>query len=209
MRTTTWMLAGLIAFSTAPALAPAYAADGTGLAPSAESWARWQGRLSFGTAAPSWRAGWAEFDTSARKPSRLSLMGDYYLSAPLTGAGSAGGLRATGGVILGPRYQPWLGLAGWGGSSFSIGSRPFGPAAMPFTVDAAGDTATLPYLGVGYTGLSTRSGWSFSADLGLVAQSPGNASRLGRALGGGQSLDDAVRDLRLAPLLQLGVSYSF
>ena len=209
MRTTTWMLAGLIALVTATAPTPGQTADGTGLAPNTEPWARWQGRLSFGTAAPAWRAGWADFNTAGRKPSRLSLMGDYYLSAPLIAMGSAGGLRATSGVILGPRNQPWLGQAVGAGSSFSLSSRFFGPTAMPYTTDPAGDTATLPYLGLGYTGLSARSGWSFSADLGLVAHSPGNASRLGRALGGGQSLDEAVRDLRLAPLFQMGVSYSF
>ena len=208
MRTTTWMLAGLIALATALFNTPAHAADGTGLTPNTEPWARWQGRLSFGTTAPTWRAGWADINPAERKPVRLSLMGDYYLSAPLI-VGSGGGLRATSGVILGPRYQPWLGQSGGASSSFSIGSRFFGPAAMPSTNDPAGDTATLPYLGLGYTGLAARSGWSFSADLGLVAQSPGNASRLGRALGGGQSLDEAVRDLRLAPLFQVGVSYSF
>jgi len=59
-------------------------------------------------------------------------------------------------------------------------------------------------MGVGYTGLSVRSGWSFSADLGLVAQNPG-----GLKLIRSQSLDDAVREMRLAPLLQFGVSYAF
>ena len=39
----------------------------------------------------------------------------------------------------------------------------------------------------------------------LIAQSPGGVLRLGR----GQSLDDVVRELRLEPVLQLGVSYSF
>lgn len=209
MRTTLSMLAGSIALATAPFTALAQAADGSGLAPNTEPWARWQGRLSFGTAAPALRTGWADFSSVARQPIRLSLMGDYYLSAALIGLGSAGGLRATSGMILGPRYQPWLGQPGGAGSGFSISSRSFGPAAMPYTSDPAGDTATLPYLGLGYTGLAARSGWSLNADLGLVAQSPGNASRLGRALGGGQSLDEAVRDLRLAPMFQVGVSYSF
>jgi len=208
MRKTMWMLVGLIALAVG---APTLAADGAslGLAPNAESWARWQGRLSFGTAAPLWRAGLADYDTPGMKLNRLSLMGDYYLTSSLIGAASAGGLRATGGVVLGPRSQPWTGQPGWAGSSFSIGSRPFGPSAMPYTNDTAVDTATLPYLGLGYTGLSARSGWSFSADLGLVAQSPGTVTKLGRALGGGQSLDDTVRDMRLAPLLQVGVSYAF
>jgi len=76
---------------------------------------------------------------------------------------------------------------------------------MPYTNDVAGDNATLPYLGIGYTGLSPRNGWGFSADLGLVAKNPGNALRAG----GGQSLDEMIRDMRMTPLLQLGVSYAF
>ena len=68
---------------------------------------------------------------------------------------------------------------------------------------------TLPYIGIGYSNLSAKSGWHFSADLGVVSQSPGNVVRFGRVFGGTQSLDDAVRDMRLAPVVQLGVSYSF
>jgi hypothetical protein len=62
---------------------------------------------------------------------------------------------------------------------------------------------------VGYTGLSARSRWSFSADVGIVAQNPSNAVRLGRLFGSGQNLDDIVRDLRMTPMFQLGVSYAF
>jgi hypothetical protein len=61
---------------------------------------------------------------------------------------------------------------------------------------------------VGYTSLYGKSGWGFSADFGLMALSPGSAVKLGRVLGG-QSLDDVLRDMRLSPLVQLGVSYSF
>ncbi|MEO7339001.1 MAG: hypothetical protein ABIV63_20700, partial [Caldimonas sp.] len=63
--------------------------------------------------------------------------------------------------------------------------------------------------GIGYTGLSPHGGWSFRADLGLVSLSPGGAVRLGRLVTGNQNLDDAVRDLRLSPVMQLGVSYAF
>jgi hypothetical protein len=59
-----------------------------------------------------------------------------------------------------------------------------------------------PYVGVGYSGASSRSGWGFNADLGLAAQNPG-ALRLG------QRLDDAVRELRLQPLIQFEMSYRF
>ncbi len=175
------------------------AADGT------QAWAKWQGRVLIGTATLS-RPALGVHDHAAYRPSSLSLFGDYYLSRSLAGAGNVGGMRATGGVILGPRSLALANLPGAGnGGNFSIGSRLFGAVPMPYSNDNAGDTAALPYLGVGYTGLSARSGWSFSADLGLIAQTPGNVVRLGR----GQSLDDTVRDLRLAPVLQLGVSYSF
>jgi hypothetical protein len=64
-----------------------------------------------------------------------------------------------------------------------------------------------PYVGVGYSDSSVRGGWGFSADLGLAAQNFG-LQRAARSLGN-QSLDDFVRDLRLTPVLQLGVSYRF
>jgi hypothetical protein len=57
--------------------------------------------------------------------------------------------------------------------------------------------------------LAGRSGWSFSADFGLVALAGGNMVRLGRVVGGSQSLDDLVRELRLSPVLQFGASYAF
>ena len=206
MRKMTWILGGLISLVAVPSLA----ADGAGLTPNGEPWARWQGRLSFGTSSPVWRARLADPDSQAAiKVNSLVLMGDYYMTTSLAGAGSVGGLRATGGVILGPRAQLWAGQAGRNGTGFSIGRQPFGPSAMPNTNDPGADAVALPYLGLGYTGLSVHSGWRFIADLGLVAKSPGNASRFGRALGGGQSLDDAVRDLRISPLLQVGASYAF
>jgi predicted glycoside hydrolase/deacetylase ChbG (UPF0249 family) len=54
-----------------------------------------------------------------------------------------------------------------------------------------------------------RGGWSFNADLGLVSQTRNGAVKLGRVMTGSQSLDDAVREMRWSPLVQLGVSYSF
>ena len=74
--------------------------------------------------------------------------------------------------------------------------------------DARNDPSALPYVGVGYSGLAGRSGWSFSADFGLMALGAGNAVRLGRS-GAYQGLDDLVRELRLTPVLQVGASYAF
>ena len=161
MRKMTWILGGWISLVAVPSLA----ADGAGLTPNGEPWARWQGRLSFGTSSPVWRARLADPDSQAIKVNSLVLMGDYYMTTSLTGAGSVGGLRATGGVILGPRAQLWAGQAGRNGTSFSIGSQPFGPSAMPNTNDpVAADAGAQTYLGLGYTGLSVHSGWRFSAE---------------------------------------------
>jgi hypothetical protein len=69
--------------------------------------------------------------------------------------------------------------------------------------------SAMPYLGIGYSDYSLKTGWGFWADIGLVMQSPGNASGMGRVLSGSQSVDDLVHELRMSPLLQLGVNYSF
>jgi len=198
MRKTVW----LIAVWTGLAAAPALAVDGDSLTlnPDQLPWARWQGRLSLGSVSPAWHPG---FENG--KVASATLMGDYYFGRSLVGPGSAGGFRATSGLLFGPRSSLAIGQPGLAaGNAFSIGSRPFGQTAMPYSSDTTGDSATLPYVGVGYTNLSVRSGWSFSADLGLVAQTPG-----GLKLMRSQSLDDAVRELRLAPLVQFGVSYAF
>lgn len=194
MEKLTWMIFGLFAAVTSAA----QASDGAGITPSAEQlqWARWQGRMSIGA------------EPAGLKLSSVSLMGDYYFTGSLLASSRrAGGFRATSGLLLGPRTQSWLGQPGLNaGSNFSITAQVFGPAAtLPAASETPGDNATLPYLGLGYTGLSLRGSWSFNADLGLVARSPGNVVKFGR----NQSLDDTVRELRLSPLLQFGVSYSF
>ena len=193
MQKLTWMIFG---FFTAAASA-AQASDGTGITPSAEQlqWARWQGRVSVGA------------EPAGLKLNTVSLMGDYYFTGSLLGSRRAGGFRATSGLLLGPRTQSWLGQPGLNaGSTFSISTQVFGQTAtLPAAGETPSDNATLPYLGLGYTGLSMRGGWSFNADLGLVVRSPGNVVKFGR----NQSLDDTVRELRLSPLLQFGVSYSF
>lgn len=66
-----------------------------------------------------------------------------------------------------------------------------------------------PYLGLGYSGGGQRGDWGFSADIGMAAQSLGAAVRLGRVFGGGLSASDALRDLRLQPVVRLGMTYSF
>lgn len=171
----------------------AHAGSGEGLRTSYDSqaWEGLKGRLSFGTIAP-FRG---EFGRAASDPLRinsLSLMGDYYIGLPWLG--TAGGLRATSGLMLGARASLWS-------SPSSIDRR----TALTSNLDGSPDhSSTVPYLGVGYTGLSSKGSWGLSADLGLMALNPRSAVRLGT-----QSLDDTMRDLRFSPLLQFGVSYSF
>lgn len=133
-----------------------------------------------------------------------NLLGDYYL----TGSGFSsvrGGLRATGGMLLGPlsMAQSSGGLA-LGGGAISAGRRSLafgGPDAY-----ALEPNANLSYVGIGYTGRVQRSGFAFSADFGLMSGSYSNL-RLGRS--SAQGFEDAMRDLRFKPLLQLGLAYSY
>lgn len=186
-----------------------------------DSWfstSRLQGRLGLATSSP--RLGRLDaFPGSASESSRLeslSLMGDYYFS-------QRGGLRATGGVFLGSRAttlwtaQPAFDSQG-AVTGFAAERRSFSLANPAISGgDSYGDSA-VPYLGVGYTGVPSalRSGvgsragsWGFTADLGLMALNSRSTVRFGRAVGGQQNFDDFLRELRLAPVVQLGVSYSF
>ncbi len=206
MRQFVWIFTGALALAC-PLLSTAAPAAEGGLQADQVSWARWQGRLSLGSPSTPWRLG---ADSPIPKLTSASLMGDYYFSRSLLGPRQVGGFRATSGLIFGPRSMLGTAQTGQpGASAFSIASRAIGQAPMPLGGEPGAETTTVPYLGVGYTNLSVRSGWSFTADLGLMAQGSGSLGRLGRSLSGAQSLDDAVREMRMTPLLQLGVSYAF
>lgn len=133
-----------------------------------------------------------------------NLLGDYYLTRSGL-SGLSGGLRATGGVLTGP-----LSLAQSSGG-LALGSGPVAAGRRqltlngldPYTLEPSGN---LSYLGIGYTGRVTGGGLSFSADLGLMSGSMGGL-RLGRSAD--QGFEDAMRDLRFKPLLQLGLAYSY
>jgi len=176
--------------------AGAQAAEGLSIPDSA--WQRWQARAALST-----------YDNSPRLAA-ASLVGDYYFRGLRLGdAGTAGGFRATSGLMLGAG-SALLGAAGVPsrlGDGLSLGHVALSPA-LPGT-DPADAGATLPYLGLGYTSIAAGSGFSFTADVGLVAQNPGATSGVGRALLGTESLDAAFRNLRLRPVLQLGVRYTF
>jgi hypothetical protein len=209
MRKASWMMAAAMALGPFGAAA-AIEGDGLMLRSDAAQWPRVQGRLSLGTSAPVLRADPMNSDSNAVSLSGASLLGDYYFTRSLHGLGDGGGFRATSGVFVGSRSTTLLSTVPAPGRSFSIDRRSLGSFGLttPILADAA-DPAAVPYVGVGYTGLSTKGGWGFSADVGLMALNPGSAVKLGRVFGGTQNLDDVLREMRLSPIVQVGVSYSF
>jgi hypothetical protein len=147
-------------------------------------WPVWQARLAVQAVDPA---------ITAHVQGRVftaSLLGDYYFSVPrLLPLSREGGLRATSGVTT------------------SSGLRP-PPGGQALALSEGGET--LPYIGLGYTYVALKGGWGFTADVGLVAENPAGALGVGRSLvGSGAALDDAVRAMRLSPMVQLGVRYSF
>ncbi len=197
------LTAGIALLASTAALAAEAPARQTLLTPS------WQARLQLSSLAP---APAGSYEAQRYGGSRLlsaSLLGDYYLTGSGLG-GVHGGLRATGGVMLGSLSQSSAGLALGASTSpykqqLAIGQRsvnsfsPLGDASDPY--------GSMSYLGLGYTGQSLRGGWGFSADLGLVNGSATSGLRLGSS--STQSMEDLLRDMRFRPVLQLGLSYSY
>ncbi len=211
MRTTRWLVTVACLTSAAGF---ARAVEGDGLRPAGDpGWSRWQGRLSLITeVAPSWRTDASGGGTTSRMQA-AGLLGDYYFFRSASSERSPGGFRATGGLFLGSRTASTLSLVPRPvqvGRDFS--AEHLSLATMfdvPFARNSLAENGGTPYLGVGYTSMWPRSRWGFSADLGVMALQPSSAVKLGQVLSGRQTLDDTLRDLRLAPLVQVGVSYSF
>lgn len=156
---------------------------------------RWQARVQLTSSQPEGQLG--------TRLLSANLLGDYYLTGPLWGGHQQGGLRATGGVLLG--------AMAWSQSSAGLALAPGTPAQRqslsvgnPYGLQDS--TSSASYLGLGYTGQSLQGGWGFSADVGLMR--PNTSSlRLGKA--GAPNLDEWLGDMRLRPVVQLGLSYRF
>lgn len=179
----------LIALTAALAAPPLWAADGLTSPRPVDVWPQWQARLTASgtTLAPVTLTA----DPARSAAASAALLSDYYFDTPgLRVPTLTGGLRATSGLVATPR---------------AAAPGPWSASANDGSVD------TVPYLGIGYTGLSADRAWGITADLGLVAENPGGAGRVGRAIFGnsGQPWDGALREMRFSPLLQLGVRYAF
>lgn len=136
------------------------------------------------------------------------VLGDYYFSRARLGANGqmSSGFRATSGLLLGQRSLAM------GTPAFAAGPgtgmtliRQFRPA-LPGLEVSAEPWSAVPYVGVGWSGYSARSGWGLTADIGIAGRSGANG---GLRVNGAQSLDDLLRELRITPMVQVGVSYAF
>jgi hypothetical protein len=187
----------ILILAALPSLA---AAQSGGLAASESAWSlpRLQARLGLNTLQPT------DGQVAPWQQQAGVVLGDYYFSRARLGTSDvSSGFRATSGVWLGPRSLA-LGtpaLAGSQGLSMTLSRQP--RVALP--VDSANEAwSATPYLGVGWSGASLRGGWGVTADFGFAARSAS-----GLRPGNNQGLDDLLRELRLMPVLHLGVSYAF
>ncbi|MDE2080176.1 MAG: hypothetical protein KGI90_02400 [Burkholderiales bacterium] len=178
----------------------AAAADGL-VAPATDAvWPDWQARITILTPSPL-SLGLAALAAAAAGPGLQggAVFGDYVFARPWFGS-----FRASGGLLRG--RQAGLPLASL--SAGRLGVNVMGTAAWAPGIGADADVpGTYSYLGLGYNGHALHGGLSVSADFGLVSGS--GARGVGRALFGSQGLNSSLRELRLSPLLQLGVRYNF
>jgi hypothetical protein len=163
----------------------------------------WRAKVRLGAVEP------PSLQSAAARPSyQLAsgmLMGDYYFN--LDRWGLAAGLRASGGMLF------------KGATTLSEFAMPLDVQAdLPLSRPAANlsntgpvneSLGTLPYFGLGYTRLGLWGGWGITADVGVVAWQGSTALLSGRTLSNTRNLDDAVRDIRFRPLVQMGVRYAF
>jgi hypothetical protein len=193
---------------------PAAADDGLQAPAAAAVWPQWQARITLqsvvstsplGTNLMSGplQARLGDGPAPQRHLQSASLLGDYTFATPWIGS-----FRASGGVLLGSA-GPTAMSGNWGASGLGLALNNSSAAAA--LTNAAGQDAASPstYLGLGFSGAAWRSSLAFSADVGLLAERPGAALSAGRALLGNQGAQNALRELRLSPLLQVGLRYQF
>jgi hypothetical protein len=189
----------LAAFAASPSWAQG---QGLVLEPSQAFGPRLQARVGVNT---SWAA--ADGSTVSWHQQAGVVLGDYYFSRARLGEGQvSSGFRATSGVLLGQRSLALSTPAMSHGSAVGLTTLRQPRLAMPGLEVAAEPWAAVPYVGIGWSGLSAKGGWGVSADFGFAGRSYGTG---GLRVSAGQSLDDLLRELRLTPMVQLGVSYAF
>ncbi len=129
-----------------------------------------------------------------------AMLGDYVFARPRMGQ-----FRTTSGVVLGSMGgAPWLSTAA--ATRLDVLLRDVGSLGSNVANEPPN---AMPYLGLGYSSPRLWGNLLVSADFGLAAARPAGMAGVGRALFGAQALDAALRDMRWAPLMQLGLRYSY
>lgn len=128
------------------------------------------------------------------------------------------GFRASGGLVMGAGSARLGALSAWQGTpaeaSWGVGAGA-ALAGYQLRTDAslvrpgADDALIQPYLGLGYSHAAADGSWGLSADIGMVATRTDTWQDTGRALFGPGRLDEAVRNLKMRPVMQLGLRYRF
>lgn len=184
-------LKALVALALAAGAPPGAIADGLQQPAGDFVWPQWQARRAVLSARPSSVVLWnvEELRTTSDARQTTLLLGDHYFQwagwTPPLGIGS---FRASSGLLIGGTR-----VAAMGGPGAGVIEGSF----------------AAPYVGLGYSGLSTKGGWGLTADVGLIVDSATTLQPSGRAMLGTQVWERAWRDLRPSPLLQLGVTYTF
>lgn len=142
-------------------------------------------------------------------PAGAAILGDFYFSGLRVAGQPRTGFRASSGLIVHQLGVPIADVVMSGRSAVNFGvASPLNNTAA-LGSPSAYSLSTVPYIGLGYSGSVDKTGWGYWADVGVVAQYPGNALGLGRVISGSQGIDELVRSLSLSPMIQLGVKYSF
>ncbi|MCY7316121.1 MAG: hypothetical protein LH480_10995 [Rubrivivax sp.] len=198
------LLLGCTGLAAACLVPPAAAHEGLQMPQDDRVWPQWRARIALQTSAvaPAGGTAWLDGAEAQRIWRGAAVLGDYTLATP-----SFGRWRASAGLLIGrPGGGTWFSADVGPQLQLSVQRLDDGPGHPAGARDIL--NTPLPYVGLGFSGSAWHNSLSLSADVGLAGE-PASASAPPRTLLGNQGKDRAWRELRLSPVLQLGLRYSF
>ncbi len=136
----------------------------------------------------------------------MHVLSDYYVGD---------GFRATVGLVSGEAGQAWW-SSGDNGGGLNLSLQQIDNLGAPIGLGRQRGL-TLPqanaYVGAGYSSRlnnhKSSEVWRLNADVGMLNTNTASASRFYGVVQGDRSLDDAVRSLRMRPVIKLSLGYAF